>query len=105
MAHGAHLEQLAGLGLDALGRVDDHHGAVGRHQRAVGILGKVLVTGCVEDVDAAAVVLELKNARGDGDAALLFQFHPVGDRVTRGRLALYRAGELDRPSVKQELFR
>ena len=37
-AHGADPEELPGLRLDALGRVDHHHGAVRRHQRPVGIL-------------------------------------------------------------------
>ena len=46
------LEQLDGLGLDALGGVDDHDGGVGSHERTVGILGEVLVAGGVEDVHA-----------------------------------------------------
>ena len=37
-AHRADLEQLAGLCLDALGGVNDHHRRVSRHQCAVGIL-------------------------------------------------------------------
>ncbi len=35
---GADLEQLSGLRLHALGAVDDHDGAVGGHQRPVGVL-------------------------------------------------------------------
>ena len=56
---GTDLEQLAGLGLHALGGVDDHDGAVGGHQRAVGVLGEVLMAGGVQNVDAEAFVLEL----------------------------------------------
>ena len=37
-AHRADLKQLAGLCLDALGGVNDHHRRVSRHQRAVGVL-------------------------------------------------------------------
>ena len=103
--HGADLEELARLRLDALGRVDDHDGAVRRHERAVGVLREVLVAGGIENVDAVAVVFKLEHGRRDGDAALLFQLHPVGDRMARRRLALYRAGELNRPSVEKELFR
>ena len=105
VAHGADLEELARLRLDALGRVDDHDGAVRRHERAVRVLREVLVAGGVEDVDAIALVFKLHDRRRDGDAALLFELHPVRDRVARGRLALDRAGELDGPAVQQQLFR
>ena len=59
MAHGTDFEELPRLRLDALGAVDDHYGRVSRHQRAVGILGKVLMTRSVEDVDAESLILEL----------------------------------------------
>ena len=42
-----------------LAAVDDHHGGIRRHQRAVGVLGKVLVARRVQNVDAIALVLEL----------------------------------------------
>jgi hypothetical protein len=70
-------EQLAGLRLDAFGVVDQHHGAVGGHQGPVGVLGKVLVPGRVQQVEHVAVVLELQHGRGDRDPALPLQFHPV----------------------------
>ena len=38
IAHRADLKELSRLRLDALCRVDDHYGAVGGHERAVGIL-------------------------------------------------------------------
>ena len=77
VAHGADPEELAGLGLHALGAVDDHDGAVRRHKGTVGILREILVAGSVQDVDAVAVVLELHDGAGDGDAALLLDLHPV----------------------------
>ena len=43
VAQAGHLEQLAGLGLDALGGVDHHHRAVHRVERPVGVLAEVLV--------------------------------------------------------------
>ena len=95
VAQRAHLEQLLRLRLDALGGVDDHDGGVGGHERAVRVLGKVLVTGGIKDVDAAAVVLKLQHGGGDGDAALLLDVHPVGDGVLRACLSLDRAGGLD----------
>ena len=47
------LEQLAGLRLDALGGVDDHHRAVDRVERAVGVFAEVLVARRVEQRDVA----------------------------------------------------
>ena len=58
----------------------------------------------VENVDAVAAVLELHDGRGHGNAALLFDLHPVGGRCA-GALALDLARLGDRPAVKQELFR
>ena len=40
VAQPAHLEQLAGPRLDALRRVDHHHGGIDRGQRAVGVLAR-----------------------------------------------------------------
>ena len=59
IAHCAYLEKLSGLRLDALCRVDDHDRAVGSHQGAVGVLGKVLMSRSVEDVYAVALILKL----------------------------------------------
>ena len=104
MPHGADPEELAGLGLHALGAVDDHDGAVRRHEGAVGVLGEILVAGGVQDVDAVAVVLELHDGGGNGDAALLLDLHPVG-RGGLGPLALDLTGLGDGSAVEQELFR
>jgi hypothetical protein len=104
VAQGAHLEQLDGLGLDALGAVDDHDHRVGRHERAVGVFRKVLVAGGVKDVDAFALVGELQHRRGDRNAAFGLDVHPVGHGVLRGALALHGAGGLDAARVEQELF-
>ena len=103
--HGANLEQLAGLGLHALGRVDDHHGGVGGHQGAIGILGEVLVAGGVQDVDAEALVLKLHHRGGDGDAALLFDLHPVGGGSPGVLLALDLTGLGDGSAIEQEFLR
>ena len=103
VAQGADAEQLARLRLDALRAVDDHDRAVCRHERAVGILGEVLMARSVENVDAVAAVLELHDGGGHGNAALLFDLHPVGGRRA-GALALDLAGLRDGPAVEQKLF-
>ena len=103
--HGAHLEQLAGLSLHALGCVNDHHRAVRRHQGAIGVLGEVLVAGGVQNVDAETLVLELHYRGGNRDAALLFDLHPVGGGSAGVLLALDLAGLSDGSAVEQELLR
>ena len=66
------------------------HRAVGRHQRAVGILGKVLMSRSVQDVDAITVVAELQNRAGHRDAALLFDLHPIRHSGARALFAFHR---------------
>ena len=102
--HAADVEELDGLGLHALGCIDEHHGAVRGDQGAVGVLGKVLVAGGIQDVDMKAVELELHHRAGDGNAALLFDLHPVGGG-SLGPLALDLTGLRDGAAVEQKLFR
>ena len=104
MPQGADLKQLPGLGLYAFCCVDDHDGGVGSHQSAVGVLGKVLVTGGVEDVNAVAVVAELEHRGRNGNTTLLFDFHPVGNGGAAVFLALDHTGLGDGASVQQELL-
>src|SRR5262249_25503902 len=54
VAQPADLEQLAGARLDALGGVDHHDGGIDRGERAVGVLGEVLVAGRIQQVEHAA---------------------------------------------------
>ena len=104
MPHGADLKELSGLRLDALGGVDDHHGAVGSHQGAVGVLGEVLMPGGIQNIDAIALVFKLHHRGGDGDSSLFFHFHPVGNGMAIGLLALYRARGLNGAAVEQKLL-
>ena len=98
------LKELFGLGLDALGAVDDHDCGVGGHKGTVGILREVLVAGGIEDVDAGAVVGELQHRGGNGNAALLLDVHPVRDGMLGRALALDRAGGLDAAGIEQQLL-
>ena len=85
--------------------VDDHQRRVDRGQRAVGILGEVLVTGRVEQIDDAAIEGKLHHRGGNGDAALLLQAHPIGGGVPGRLAALHRSGHLDGAAEQQQLFR
>ena len=104
VAQAADLEQLAGARLDALRGVDHHHGGIDRRQRAVGVLGEVLVARRVEEVEDAIAVLEGHDRGHDRDAALALDAHPVGAGLDAVALRLDLAGELDRAPEKQELL-
>ena len=54
------VEQLERLRLEALGAIEEHNRIVRRRDRAVRVLGEVLVTRRVEQVDLAALVLKLQ---------------------------------------------
>ena len=103
MAQSADAEELPGLGLHALGAVDDHDGAVGCHQGTIGVLGEVLMARGVQNVDAETAVLELHDGGGNGDAALLLDLHPVGSGGL-GLLALDLTGLGNGAAVQQEFF-
>ncbi len=87
-----------------LAHVDEHDGAVGGHQRPVGVFAEVLVTGGIEDVDAVTLVVELQDAGGYRDAALFFDFHPVGYGVFLGLAAFHRPGQMDGSAVQEQFF-
>ena len=62
------------------------------------------MAGGVQDVDAEALVLELHDGRGDRNASLLFDLHPVRYGGAGIFLALDRARLRDGPAVEQEFF-
>ena len=101
----ANREQLPCPILDATTIVEQHHRAVGCNQCAIRVLGEVLVARRVEQVDLIAVVLELHDARRDGNAALLLQLHPIRSRMPRRTARLDRPSQVDGAAVQQQLFR
>ena len=54
------LKQLNRLRLDTLGTVDDHDRRVGRHQGTVGILREILMSWCIQDIDAESFIIKLQ---------------------------------------------
>ena len=95
-------EELEGLRLEALARVDQHDRGVDRGQHAVGVLGEVAVARRVDQVDHVVPVDELQRGRGDRDAARLLHRHPVGHRGAALTLAVDRPRLRDRPRVQRE---
>ena len=104
VSQAADLEQLDGLCLDALGRVDEHYGAVRRDEHAVGILREILMAGGIEDVDVVAVKLELHGRGGHGNAALFLDIHPVAGGVFVALAGFDGTGGANRARIKQQLF-
>ena len=101
----ADLEELLRLRLDALRDIDDHDGTVDGHERAVRVLREVLMARRIEDVDAAARVVELQHRRRDRDTALLLNLHPVRHRMALRLARLDGAREVDGTTVEQEFLR
>ncbi len=110
IAHTAHRHQFAGLGLDALGTVDDDDGRIDSRQRAIGVLGKVLVARRVKDVHlvlhvrAVGRVVELHDRRRHRDAALLLNVHPVGGSRLLDLVVLDCTGHLNLSAKQQEFL-
>ena len=100
----ADFKEFQRLRLDALACVNDHHRGVHGGEHAVGVLGKILVTRRVEQVHHAAAVFKLQHGGRHGDAALLFQLHPIARRRALVLVCRHAACELHRAAVEQEFF-
>ena len=105
ITHATHLHELDGALLDTLGDIDHHECRIDSGQRAVGILGEIGMSGSIQQVHDAPLVGKLHHRGCHGNAALLFEFHPVGSCVTRGLAPLHGSCELDCTTKKQELLR
>ena len=75
-----------------------------RRTRAVGIFRKIFVTGRVEQVDHALAIRKLHHRTGHRNAALLFQFHPVGSRMAGSFACTNFTGDLYCAAEPQQLF-
>ena len=74
-----------GLRHGALGRVDEHDGAVDHGQDALDLAAEIGVAGGVDDVDAHVLPVDGRGLGHDRDAALFFQIvgvhHALGDAL------------------------
>ena len=59
----------------------------------------------IQDINTVALILELQNGGCNGNSALLFNLHPVGDRMLGRLSSLYRSRQINRASVQQEFLR
>ena len=58
----------------------------------------------VEEIDAVSSVVELEHGGGDGDAALAFEFHPIGSGLAGIFSGGDRTRELDGAAIEEEFF-
>jgi hypothetical protein len=105
VAQAAYFEQFSCLRFDALGRVDNHDGAIDGGEGAVGVLGKILVAGGIDEVEAAFGEIEAHHRGADRDAAFALHLHPVGSGAALLAARLDRARQLDRAAEQQQFFR
>ena len=105
VAQAADLEELARARLDAARRVDHHDGGIDRRERAVGVLGEILMARRVEKVEDAAAIFEGHHRGHDRDAALALDPHPIGAGLDAVALRLHLARELDRAAEQAEASR
>src|ERR1044071_2060354 len=97
-------KELSRLLFDAARGIEHHHGTIDRSQRAIGVLTKILVAWCVEQVEDEAVMLEGHDRRADRNAAFALDRHPVRPRSPGPPAPPARARHLDRPAEQQQLF-
>ena len=110
VAHATNIHQLACLRLYAFGTVDHDNRTVYSRQRAVGILGKVLVTWGIQNVHlifnvlSVRGVVELHHRGRHRDTTLLLDVHPVGSSGLLNLIVLYSTSHLNLSSKKKELL-
>ena len=100
----AHIHELLGAGLYALGHIDDHQGGIHCCQGAIGVLGEVLVPRRVQQVHDPVAIRELHDRGGDRDATLLLHCHPVRGGMTRSFAPLHGSSQLNGTAEQQQLF-
>ena len=104
VAQAADLEQLLGLRLDALGRVEHHDGGIDRGQGPVGVLREILVARRIQQVEDQPAALEGHDRGGDRDPAVLLDLHPVRPGPPRIALGPHGPRELDGAAAQQQLL-
>ena len=113
LAHTADLHESARLRLHTFGGIDHDDNRVNGCERAERILGKVLVTRCVKNIDMVrragfvAVgwgIIKSHDRGSNADAALLLYLHPVGCGGLADLVALHGSGYVDSAAVKQKFL-
>ena len=104
IAHTAYVHQLTSLRLDTLRSVNNDDNRIYGRQRTIGILGKILVTRGIEDVDFHILIVESHNRCSNRDTALALDFHKVGCGTLLNLIALYSTRNVDGTSKEEQLL-
>ena len=99
MSHDTNFEQFSGLGLNTLRSINDHNRRVCSHQGTISILGEILMSRGIQNINAVIVIVKLQYRRGNGNTSLLLNFHPVGDCMSRSCFSFYRTCQVDGSSI------
>ena len=78
ITHTTHVHQFTGLRFHSFGSVHHNDHTIHRCECTESIFGKVLVTGCIENIDFVITVFETHHRGSHRNSTLLFDFHPVG---------------------------
>ena len=112
LAHSTDFHQFACLCLNTFGSVNDDNGTIDSSQGAKGVLGKILVTWGIENIDLVAVplclprggVIEFHDRCGHAYATLLFNLHPVAGGGFSYLVIFDGTGHLNLPSKEKQLL-
>ena len=103
IAHTAYLYQLAGLVFHTVHAVYHQYYTVHRSEGAVRILGKIFVTGRIQQVDEGIVVFKAHYGCGHRDTPLALYFHKVARSMFLYLVALHSPCHLY-SATKQQQF-
>ena len=103
--HHTNFKELNGLRLHTFCAINHHDRTVRRHQGSVGVLGEILMSRCVQNIDTLSVIVELQYRRSDGNSSFLLNLHPIGNSVLGRLSSFYRSCQINSPAIKQELLR
>ena len=95
--HPAYLHEFSGLGFYPFSSVNDNDHTVAGGKSTESIFSKILVTGCVEDVDFYTVIFKSHNRSSNRDTSLPFNFHKIGGGRFFYLIGFYGSGYVDSP--------
>ena len=100
----AYLKELQRLRFNPLACINDHDRRINRRQHPVRVLREIFVPRRIQQIHTAPAILKLQHRRGNGNAALALQLHPV----TRGRPLVFArgdaAGQLHRAAIQKKFL-
>ena len=89
--------------LHTFSHIDHDNYAIHRSEGAIGVLGEVLVTRGVENIDFVVAIVETHHRSRHRDTALFLDFHPVGGCGFLDFVRLHGTGHVD-SATKEKQF-